>query len=239
MEVTNHGQFKEWQGSYSAKFTTNRAHVAGPNPDQDGKHPLYRVEQRKHLVFPLSDEFKWVSSSKPVPLPDRRDRAEGKKFIPFKPEDVKDYHERKHMPDRAACTTKTNDVWPFQRQTFATTHNRPSTTEHGVESQMTRKQRVRTMQQQRNSIGCAALGDKVYKAVEYDPGFFREGGLISGSTNALRQRNSGGGKAVDYYSRLKLDGPLNKDSKNYEQVTREQNHKREVGDVKELRQWER
>ena len=77
------------------------------------------------------------------------------------------------------------------------------------------------MQQKRNNVGCKALGDKNYKAVEYDAGFFREGGLISGSTNSLRPRNSGNGKAVDFYSGLKLDGPLNKDSKNYEQVTRE------------------
>jgi hypothetical protein len=36
-----------------------------------------------------------------------------------------------------------------------------------------------------------------------------------------------------------LDGPLNPGSKNYEQVTREQEHNGEVTDVSGLRVWER
>ena len=66
----------------------------------------------------------------------------------------------------------------------------------------------------------ASLGDKNYKAVEYDTGFFKAGGLIAGSTNITRQRTTTG-KSVDFYTGLKLDGPLNPDSKNYEQVTKE------------------
>jgi hypothetical protein len=39
--------------------------------------------------------------------------------------------------------------------------------------------------------------------------------LITGSTNTIKQKTSGNGKAVDFYTGLKLDGPLNKGSKNY------------------------
>jgi len=70
-------------------------------------------------------------------------------------------------------------------------------------------------------VPIASLGDKNYKAVEYEARFFHAGGLISGSTNSLKSKTSGNGKAVDFYSGLKLDGPLNKNSKNYEQVTKE------------------
>ena len=73
----------------------------------------------------------------------------------------------------------------------------------------------------RNTLPMASLGDKNYKAVEYDPGFFKAGGLISGSTQVTANRSSGNGKAVDFYSGLKLDGPLNKNSKNYVQVCKE------------------
>jgi hypothetical protein len=51
----------------------------------------------------------------------------------------------------------------------------------------------------------ASLGDKNYKHPDYVPGFFKEGGLIAGSTNQLRMKSGGNGKAIDFYSGLKLD----------------------------------
>ena len=47
---------------------------------------------------------------------------------------------------------------------------------------MTRKQRVNTMVEQRNGLPMTSLGDKNYKHPDYTPGFFKEGGLIAGST---------------------------------------------------------
>jgi len=44
------------------------------------------------------------------------------------------------------------------------------------------KKRVHTIYDQRNGLPLASLGDKVYKAPEYLPGFFKDGGLIVGST---------------------------------------------------------
>ena len=38
------------------------------------------------------------------------------------------------------------------------------------------------MYEQRNGLPMAALGDKIYKTPAYVPGFFRDGGLITGST---------------------------------------------------------
>jgi len=39
------------------------------------------------------------------------------------------------------------------------------------------------MSEMRNGVPIAALGDKNYRAVEYESGFFQAGGLIAGSTN--------------------------------------------------------
>ena len=50
-----------------------------------------------------------------------------------------------------------------------------------------------------------SLGDKIYKHPDYLPGFFNDGGLIAGSTNRARTKASGNGKAIDFYSGLKLD----------------------------------
>lgn len=55
----------------------------------------------------------------------------------------------------------------------------------------------------------------------------------------MKPRSNGNANAIDFYSGLKLDGPLNKGSKTYVQVQKEQLLAEEQGDVKSLRQWER
>ena len=44
------------------------------------------------------------------------------------------------------------------------------------------KKRVSTMIEARNGLSMASLGDKNYKTPAYEPGFFKDGGLIAGST---------------------------------------------------------
>ena len=47
---------------------------------------------------------------------------------------------------------------------------------------MTRKGRVSTIAGQRNGLPMTSLGDKNYKNPDYTPDFFKEGGLVAGST---------------------------------------------------------
>lgn len=47
---------------------------------------------------------------------------------------------------------------------------------------MKKKARVNDFGQLRNGIGVAALGDKTYKYPEYSDNFYKNGGLIPGST---------------------------------------------------------
>eukprot|EP00438_Fugacium_kawagutii_P014077 Skav208071 [mRNA] locus=scaffold2107:26212:36931:- [translate_table: standard] len=47
---------------------------------------------------------------------------------------------------------------------------------------MTRKARIEDMMQRRNLIDCRCLGDKYYRHPEYAPGFFKAGGLVTGSS---------------------------------------------------------
>ena len=70
---------------------------------------------------------------------------------------------------------------------------------------MTQKSRIKSLVEQRNRMPMASLGDKNYKHPDYTPNFFKEGGLIAGSTNQLRMKSGGNGKAIDFYSGLKLD----------------------------------
>ena len=56
----------------------------------------------------------------------------------------------------------------------------------------------------------------------------------------MKARSSGkAGGAIDFYSGLKLDGPLNKGMRTYVQVEKDNQLAEEQTDVKTLRQWER
>ena len=52
----------EWQGSRSAKFTTNKRHIAAPQPNQDGAHPLFNMGGRKHYGQTGCVEKDWKPS---------------------------------------------------------------------------------------------------------------------------------------------------------------------------------
>lgn len=109
---------------------------------------------------------------------------------------------------------------PISKGTFAI-HNRKSTNVFQVEKVMGSKNRINTLYEQRNGCKLVALGDKIYKSPEFSTGFFKDGGLITGSTNAARKNTGGQGKNIDFYSGLTLDQPLNKNAKTYAQVTKE------------------
>ena len=47
---------------------------------------------------------------------------------------------------------------------------------------MTKKVRVGSLTERRNHLPMTSLGDKMYKNVDYCKDFFRDGGLIAGST---------------------------------------------------------
>ena len=67
------------------------------------------------------------------------------------------------------------------KQTFVT-HNRKTVDEYKQEQVMGMKKRVENLYDVRNGLPLKSLGDKIYKAPEYMPGFYKEGGLIVGST---------------------------------------------------------
>lgn len=57
--------------------------------------------------------------------------------------------------------------------------------EYAQEKVMGTKKRTDTMYDQRNGVPLTSLGDKIYKSPEYMPGFYKEGGLVVGSTYIL------------------------------------------------------
>ena len=57
----------------------------------------------------------------------------------------------------------------------------------------------------RNFIDFSTPGDKSYKNPEYTEGFFKEGGLIPGSTNIINHKKTVGKKANNFYQTLDIN----------------------------------
>lgn len=125
-------------------------------------------------------------------MPEQKEpRKEGVKHIAYKPKDVKNFRERRHLTDKhASLVGPTLDNPNFCMQAFPSSYQDGtagfqglSKKEYNQESVMTKKMRVQTIADQRNGMAMASLGDKNYKSPEYKPNFYHEGGLIAGSTN--------------------------------------------------------
>ena len=95
------------------------------------------------------------------------------------------FTEAKDRPEKRHLEAKESDTWDdpgIGLKTYIHIHNRKSVVEHKAEKQMGQKIRVQTMYEMRTGLPMASLGDKIYKAPEYQTGFFFDGGLIVGST---------------------------------------------------------
>jgi hypothetical protein len=70
--------------------------------------------------------------------------------------------------------------------------------EHNVEGDMQRKLIVGEYYDKRNGIYAASLGDKAYKAPNYAPDFYKESGLVPGSSVKNYPKNMARKKQIDF-----------------------------------------
>jgi hypothetical protein len=98
---------------------------------------------------------------------------------------------------------------------------------------MGRKGLVEPIDQGRNGIPMRSMGDKSYKNPEYAPGFYKEGGLIAGSTVKPRKLKKG------EMSMKKMKGPLFPGRLTWKEKEEISVHNDELKAVKELFEWEK
>ena len=174
----------EWAGGTSAKFTTNRRNLRPPEPE-DQPHPLYSMGGRRHFDAGAGHQPEWKPSVKSFPNKEdpRPDKKQGVKYIPpnQNAEPSKGRPERRHAETGGGVPKSYEDDLKG-KACFIHLDNRKSVNEYPVEAKMGSKQRVQTLYEARNGCPMASLGDKVYKAPEYQTSFFNDGGLIAGST---------------------------------------------------------
>ena len=73
-----------------------------------------------------------------------------------------------------------------------------------IEDSMVRKKRINSLEQQRNNFRCGIPGDKNYRYAECSENFFKEGGLIPGSTNDIKISENLGNIKNNIYAKMNL-----------------------------------
>jgi len=152
-----------------------------------------------------------------------------KKMAYIPPQRRYGHKEKKHMSQTGANEM---NYKPFIR-TFEQS-NAASTKEGTLESGMGKKRIIETVDEQRNNMQYQSMGDKAYKNPEYSSNFYKDGGLVAGSTIQKRK-----GKRGEMQYNNKQKGPLFpgrltwKEKEQIEQLTDE------MKCVKELFDWEK
>ncbi len=93
------------------------------------------------------------------------------------------------------------------------------------------------MEGMRNGLAAVSKGDKAYRVTDYSPDYFKTGGLVAGSTNARRPKNSSK-LNVDFFENFKTVPP-NPDRKLWKDTVRINALSEEQKQVEDLQEWER
>ena len=83
--------------------------------------------------------------------------------------------------------------------------NLETKTETLLEDLTCRKRRINSLSEMRNFYNKTSQGDKPYKNPEFSRDFFKNGGLVVGSTNKIQFNKTVGKKSNNFYETLNLE----------------------------------
>ena len=192
----------EWQGQTSQRFKNSRK-ILNPHHDLQNELPgllgetnlgLEVLKGRRHFE---TTECETVKEWKPC---FKKTTAE---LIPTKPSGIKKldptFSEVKPRPERKHVTQNFPSDGPEYKIHMKTVLSEAGKRIQDNETeefdfhrtQIGKKVRVEGLEKLRNGLDVKALGDKPYKKPEHSTGFYREGGLINGSTNVNKVPHQG------------------------------------------------
>ncbi len=148
------------------------------------------------------------------------DKKEGLKAINFRPAPVKTAFDRRHYPEKIGV-----ERIPFFKglRTFYPNGQCRTFNEFSLERQMGGKKRIWTIEQKRNGIEFRIPGDKYYKASEQFPTYYKEGGLIPGSTIATNFNKTRSKTSYNFYETMDLTKPTLNKNKIWENKLKNEN----------------
>lgn len=194
----------QWKGSQPERFGGHRTHL---RPEDSLAGGLKVVETPNYFngikcyqgqIVNEAPERKFLKTYEHTyKLCDKEIDPRGKKYIDFAPTTEPPRKEKLHI-SMGECNQEKVErgIKTFDEA------NGPSRHSYDVEEKLQRKARVLGLTDQRNGLGVTSLGDKSYKYPEYASNFYKEGGLIVGSSNAGRKKSSV--KAASDFDTLKI-----------------------------------
>ena len=114
-----------------------------------------------------------------------------------------------------------------------------SSTEMNIENMMNRKKRINSLEQQRNYYKRINPGDKNYRYAEHSPDFYKEGGLIVGSTNKIRITDNFHKLRNNIYQTMDLNIKSLDADKLWKSKIKLERERSEEDYVTKLEQWEK
>jgi hypothetical protein len=147
-------------------------------------------------------------------------KKEGLKAINFRPSIVKSAFNKKHFPQKFG-----QERIPFFRgiKTFYNNDNSKCRNEFSIEKEMGSKKRIWTIEQRRNGMKMRVPGDKFYRTSEQYATYFKDGGLIPGSTNTLNLNKTRSKKVYNFYDTLDLSVKVMNEDKFWDNKIKREN----------------
>ena len=194
---------EEWEGQGSLRFRGSKK-IIGPTTFENYEGPgligeintgIDVIKGKKHFQTNECQTVKeWRPCFKKSEKLEILQRNSCIKKIDPVYQDPKPRAEKKHILTKE--TENPDSEYRIHMKTvFAETGKRiqdHSTDEYNFHiTQIGRKIRIPTLEAQRNGLEARSLGDKHYKKAEHSSGFYKEGGLITGSTIVHRVPHQG------------------------------------------------
>ena len=224
----------EWPGSRSCHFRGSKIIL---RPITRPQKP-FKLGHMIHFPQKYSEEYKFKPIRRKLyPFPHEDNYKPQRRYIVPKYTEPKIY--QRSISRRPHEQMDSDFIMPlFQKKIRVNYDKNDEKKELKIEKIMTRKKRILSLFEQTNGMINSNPGNKNYKNVENSPDFFKEGGLIVGSTNKLNYNKTTKRGEDNFYQTLDLRVKiLNDDKKWRNKITREYLNIDKTY-VKNLNNWE-
>jgi len=226
-------KFGEWPGSKSSHFHGSKLILKPiPRPEQP-----FKLGHLVHFPQRYSEEYKFIPGRKilhPI-LHDDKIKPLKKYIIPkFTSPKVYPRNIKKRPPEQM----NSDFIAPLFQKKIRVQQPANKEREWALENRMSRKKRILSLYEQRNEMISLNPGDKTYKIVDNSPEFFKEGGLIVGSTNKMHYNKTTRRGEDNFYQTLDLDVKVLNDDKIWDNKLNKESMDSDQNYVKNLNQWE-
>ena len=224
----------EWPGSRSSRFQGSKLIL---KPISNNEKP-FKLGHLVHFTPKYSKEYKFIPCRRKLyPIPHEDFFKPSRRYIVPKYSEPKTYHRSiSRRPPEQINSEIISPLFPKKIRVFPPGQDEKK--EWMVENSMTRKKRILSLYEQRNKMFDTNPGDKNYKCVENSPDFFKEGGLIVGSTNRMNYNKTTRKGDDNFYQTLDLGIKVLNDDKLWKSKINKENMDMDKNYVVNLNKWE-